>query len=258
MIYYKNKALARVSLFEVVEPSVLIFNKVENATKYLIDIECGDPLHAHNAFDNGNSNIYNFANCTMQYGGIKFTVTATADGYAPSVSRSFICEKILSEVTGFYFDDATQTLHWNAVPNAANYFVSVLCANASHAHSNVNNGNKTSFCVKECDPGEVKISVYPAAEGWNSPMPSSFVLQKTRLATPRDVRMEDAGYLDWSAVAGAVSYEVSINGTVYAVNTNRTALTYMVGGSYEVAVRAKGLTAAQDSLWSDVFIIKID
>ncbi|MCX4314695.1 MAG: hypothetical protein OSJ83_12705, partial [Clostridia bacterium] len=85
---YRHKALSRVSLFQVVEPSSLLFNAVANAEKYLITIDCGDKEHNHTDYDNGNSTNYNFANCVMQKGGIKFTVSAVAEGYAPSVPNT--------------------------------------------------------------------------------------------------------------------------------------------------------------------------
>ena len=40
---FVNKALKRVSVFEVVDPSTLIFNKVDNAENYSISVECGNP-----------------------------------------------------------------------------------------------------------------------------------------------------------------------------------------------------------------------
>jgi len=89
-VYYKNKALARVSLFQVAEPSVLVFNAVENAEKYIITVDCGNKEHNHAEFDNGNSTNFNFANCEMQEGGITFTVRAMASGYMYSQSEMFV------------------------------------------------------------------------------------------------------------------------------------------------------------------------
>ena len=48
--YFKNKALDAVSFFTVVEPSALIFKKVENAQAYYITIVCGDEGHRHERF----------------------------------------------------------------------------------------------------------------------------------------------------------------------------------------------------------------
>ena len=96
--YYSHKALTRVSLFSVVEPRVLLFNAVENAERYLIDIDCGDDGHSHAPIDNGNSTNYNFANCPMQSDGIKFTVTAVAEGYMSSVSEVYVYNKTLDRI----------------------------------------------------------------------------------------------------------------------------------------------------------------
>ena len=145
--YYKNKALARVSAFAVAEPSVLVFEGVENATHYYITVDCGNDLHNHTRFDLGTSTSFNFADCAMQEGGIRFTVTAEADGYASSVSRTFVYNRMLSGVTGFIMDEETQTLYWDAVPEATNYIVSVTCGDSGHIHEVVNNGSNTCFCL---------------------------------------------------------------------------------------------------------------
>ena len=77
--YYKNKALARVSKFSVAAPSALVFEGVPGAQRYYLSIECGDPEHEHERVSLGTSTNYNFVNCAMQEGGIRFTVTAEAD-----------------------------------------------------------------------------------------------------------------------------------------------------------------------------------
>ena len=43
-IYYKNKALPRVSHFSVTYPSILYFNDIKDATNYYISIDVGDEL----------------------------------------------------------------------------------------------------------------------------------------------------------------------------------------------------------------------
>ena len=45
-VYYNNKALSRVSVFEV-DGFVLKFNKVLNAEKYLVTVKCGNTSHEH-------------------------------------------------------------------------------------------------------------------------------------------------------------------------------------------------------------------
>ena len=95
---FVNKALDRVSLFTVVDGGILLWNGVEGAEKYLITIDCGNENHKHTAFDNGSSTTFMFAGCDMQEGGIRFTVTAVAEGKASSVSETFVYDRKLDAV----------------------------------------------------------------------------------------------------------------------------------------------------------------
>ena len=256
--YYKNKALDRVSLFTVVEPSVLLFNEVANAERYLITIECGNDRHNHAPFELGNSTSYNFANCLMREGGIRFTVTAEADGWASSESRVFVYERRLSQVTGLTFDEETETLLWDAVPDAARYIVSIKCGDPTHDHEIVDNGNSTSYCLKECAPceGGIVVNVYPETKGYNSPAASTYTYQKTALATPRDIRIEGT-LLEWSAVTGAESYDISIGNTLLSSTSESLDLSEVINWlpdtDYQLTIRAKG---SENSLWSDPIDIR--
>ena len=189
--FYKNKALARVSSFTVVEPSSLVFEGVNGAERYYISVECGNAAHNHTRFFLGSSNHFNFSDCPMTEEGIRFTVTAEADGYAPSVSRTFVYNRTLSAVTGLHFDEGEQKLVWDAVPEATGYILSVRCGDSAHAHEFVDNGSKTSYSLKECAPGEITVKVYPFTKGYNSPAASEYTYTKTALATPRDLRVEE-------------------------------------------------------------------
>ncbi len=251
--FYTNKALRRVSLFNVID-SMLIYNTVEGADKYLITVVCGNPDHNHTAFDNGTSRVFNFANCTMAEEGIRFTVTAIGEGYAASTSKEFVYVRNLDAVEGLRFDDATQTVSWDEVPNAAYYMVSVKCGNAAHNHDFVNNGSKTSVSLKECASVKdgIVVKVYPVTQGYNSPAASEYIYQKSNLATPSDIRL--AGHLlSWAAVEGATKYEVKVGDTVLETETNSCDLTealdWVEGSAYAISVRALGST---ESLWSDV------
>ena len=110
---YNAKAIDRVSVFDVID-STLIFNDV-GADKYYITVVCGNENHNHSYVSNGTSTVYNFANCEMKEGGIEFTVTAVKNGYASSVSKTFVCEKKLDKVTDVTVNAATETLVWAPV-----------------------------------------------------------------------------------------------------------------------------------------------
>lgn len=255
--FYTNKALEKVSEF-FVDGSVLVFNTVENAEKYLITVVCGNSEHNHTAFDNGSSRTFNFTNCTMTAGGIQFTVTAVADGYASSTSDVFTFTRNLDSVSGFRFDEATQTLVWNEVASAESYMVSVQCGNADHNHDFVNFGTQTFVSLKECDAleGGIVVKVYPMTEGYNSPAASEFVYKKTTLGTPTNLLLSGS-VLSWNTVAGAEKYEVTVNGTAYECTTNSFDLTPVIdvveGMDYTLTVRAMGAT---NSLASDALVAR--
>ena len=249
--YYKNRALARVSEFTVMDPSVLVFEGVENAERYYITIECGDGNHAHTMLDLGSATSYNFANCSMPEGGIRFTVTAVADGYASSTSRTFVYNRMLGEVTGLMVNEDTQTLVWNSVAGAVRYIVTVN-------GEAVNNGARTSFSLKSYAPGTLEISVRAETNGYNSAAASTISYQKTSLAAPSDVRIENTSAV-WSAVDGATSYEVRIGTQAFPVEApegdevsfdlaTATGLELLENEDYQISVRAVG---AENSLWSD-------
>ncbi len=123
-VYYKNKALDRVSRFSV-DGSVLRYDGVANATRYYVSVVCGNEKHNHAYIDNDNKLYYDFTGCTMVKEGIKFVVIAHADGYADSVSEEYVCIKELAKVEGFAYDKASGKLSWNSVENARGYIVSV-------------------------------------------------------------------------------------------------------------------------------------
>ncbi|MBE6633123.1 MAG: hypothetical protein E7620_02130 [Ruminococcaceae bacterium] len=256
--FFSNKALGKVSVFDVVEPSTLVFNTVENAEKYIITVVCGNPDHNHTNFDNGSSRTFNFANCLMTENGIKFVVTAVAEGYASSTSAEFVYKRTLAPVEGLRVDEESQTVYWNDVEGAAQYMVSVKCGNPNHNHEFVNNGSKTYVSLKECASytGGIVIKVYPIAKGYNSPEATQLAYEKTVLATPGSLRLNGT-LLTWSEVTGANKYEVEINGTVHTVETTSLDIASLVSGvegvDYEIRVRA---VFASESLWSDVLVAR--
>lgn len=251
--YINNKALGKVSAFEVID-SMLLFNTVEYAQKYLITVVCGNPDHQHTLFDNGTSRTFNFANCTMTEEGIRFTVTAVADGFGSSVSKEFVYRRDLNAVEGFRYDETSQMVFWNEVPNAAYYMVSVQCGNEDHDHAFFNNGSKTAVSVKECDvcEGGIVVKVYPKTNGYNSPAVSEMVVNKTVLATPAQIRIIGTKLM-WNAVNGAAGYEVMIGTEVHKVTEPMLELADLIekveGNTYAISVRATGDT---NSAWSDV------
>lgn len=249
---YKNKALARVSGFTVAEPATLLFGGVEHADRYLISVECGNEKHNHTLYNNGDSTYYNFLNCSMQPGGIKFRVTAEGDGYASSVSKEFVYVRELDAIEELYFDEDTETVFWDAVPDATNYIVSVACGDPDHSHEAIDNGSSTSFCLKECSggPDGIVVNVYPATKGYNSPLPAQYVYHKTRLSTPSGIRISGLK-LSWDAVEGAEEYAIRLGGTLLRTDKTEYDLADFEWLDVEYNLSLQALSAASESLWSD-------
>ena len=258
--YYNNRALSRVSVFRVVEPSGLIFEGVPNAERYYLTIVCGDERHNHSRIALGSLTNYNFASCPMAEGGIRFTVTAEADGWISSVSEEFVYDRALAQVSGFTFDEETETVSWEPVPDAMSYVVvvSVSSGDSSHVHSQIDIGNRTSYCLKEYAPmqGGIVFSVYPRTKGYNSPVASTYTYQKTTPATPGNIRVSGTE-LVWDSVGTDISYTVRINGSDYSAAENTFDLSGIVtaGSDFSVSVRADG--DGVHSLWSDAQTLRL-
>lgn len=232
--YFLNKALARVSGFTVAEPSVLVFQGVEKAEKYLITIDCGNKNHKHIDFDNGTSTNYNFINCDMQEGGIVFTVTAVAEGYAPSAA-TFIYERRLDAVQGLTVD--ADTVYWTAVKNATSYEVKI--------GEDTYTTTQPKFSLKAFSKGEYAITVTPKAKGYNSPAPEALSYSKTTLAAPADIRIVGTT-VTWNSVEGATAYEIKIGDKTFSVPNGETsydiaeALDWVDAADYKLSVKATG------------------
>ncbi len=240
---YRNKALAKVSKFSVTG-TTLAYNAVENATNYILTINCGNENHNHSALDNGSNNTYNFENCSMREGGITFVVRAEAEGYAPSVSETYVYSKDLGKVNGLAIND--EKITWNAVNGAAGYMLTITCGNHEHAPEYVAG---TSYGIKNCS-GEISVSVQAMAFGANAGEAAEASYTKNALATPANVVL-NGNTLSWDKVEGATSYKVTVNGAEYEVTGNSYSLAnagIAVGQKASVSVVAVG---AANSVASD-------
>lgn len=260
--YYKNKALARVSSFKVIEPSVLLFNPVENAERYLITVECGEEGHNHYRLDNGSSVYFDFANCGMREGGIRFTVEAAAEGYATSVSDVFVVDRTLESVTGLRIDAATDTVSWNAVANAAEYVVEIAAGGET---TTVNVGAVTKYSLKNYEAGDITVKVVAQTRHYNPSAAAEIAYTKARIAAPTNIRVGQ-NVVTWDAVDGATAYKIRIGGKEYSVEGTGEesgsvsfALTdehFSAGiAVYEISVRAVGATEAASSFYSDALTV---
>lgn len=244
--YYCNKKLDTVCKFEVDEFK-LSWNKVENATNYLITVECGLGTHKHTLLDLGNVNEYDFSECLMTSTGIKFTVTAKAKDYMSSTSKEYVCYRELDQVTNVTVDAANQTLTWDAVKGAASYKVTILAPNGqTYTYTPTTN----SLAIDNFY-GQLSFTVTPVAQGCYAKT-TEYSYNKTSLVTPTNIKV--LGYdVSWDAVEGAVSYNLQIGNKSFTSLTNSYTLTLEEIQSldqFKVSVQAVAEDASNNSLYS--------
>ena len=241
--YYKNKGLARVSLFSV-EGSVLTFNEVAGATAYYISVDCDNPAHNTNEISLEGA-AYDFSECNMESGPIKFTVRATGEGYVDSVAE-YSFERTLG-TTAVSVDSATDKLTWTAVENAESYKVTVKSGDATDSVT-VNANQENSVDLSKYY-GELEISVTPYNHGWLSPEAAQTTYNKTRLATPSNIRASGNSIV-WDEVEDAISYTVTINGKVQTVTSASIDLSGQELDDIVVTVQAVAAVEANNSFTS--------
>ncbi len=248
-VYYNNKGLAKVSNFAV-EGSVLTFNKVEGATKYLITVKCGDSTHNHVDQDLGDVNAFDFGNCVMPVEGIKFTVKAVANGYVSSVSDEYVVVKNLSAVENLAVSAETDEATWTAVENATEYSVAITYAGKTDTVK----VSEAKISLKNYGAGEIKVAVVPVAFGYNSAAAVETTYTKARIAAPTALTI-NGETLEWATVEGATGYIVKVGENTYETTTNSFKFTSdnIPAGvaSVEVSVAAKASAEANNSHFSD-------
>ena len=246
-MYYQNKKLAKVCNFTADETSLLQFNAVENAEKYLLTVECGDATHQHVDVELTET-CYDFSNCEMQKEGIKFTVKAVADGYITSTSETFVVVKNLAAATNVAFDEANHAVTWDKVENAQGYKVEVT----ANGKTDTYDVTAESYSLVNYT-GAITVKVTPYAKGYNAPEAASASFTKQALAAPTNVKLEGQQVV-WTAVEGATGYKVMVDGKEYDATTNAFDLSGIdfadTQTSTKIQVMALGATAAANSVYS--------
>ncbi len=260
-VYYKNKALAHVSTFEV-QGSKLLFNAVPNATEYFLTVVCGtsahNAQHTHDHISLGTQTSYDFSECDMMANGIEFTVEATAPDFTSSVSETWRFNRTLDRVTGLTVDPNTDLVKWDPVSGATSYYVTVQYGGREVYADTI--GSDPSFDLQYYNSGDYTVSVMPLAFGWTSPAATRTTYSKQHLATPANVRLS-ASMLEWDSVDGAEGYKVTVDGVsedVEGTNTYFDLTKYYDASktSYTITVCALGGDAAHNSLWAPDYVVR--
>lgn len=246
-VYYNNKGLARVSQFTE-KDGVITFEKVANAIKYFITVQCGDAMHNHVDVDLGDTTAFDFSKCVMPEDGIKFTVKAVADGFGASISEEFVVLKKLGAIENLAVSDAGEAT-WTAVENATGYAVTITYAGATETITVTD----ASISLKGYGAGEIKISVVAEAFGYVSSAAAETTYTKTTIAAPTGLKV-NGDKVEWDAVDGAVGYVVKVGESTYDVESNFIVITSDMipagATSVAVSVMAKAGDVANNSQYS--------
>ena len=244
--YYANKTLDRVSGFTVVD-GILAFAPVAGATNYTLNVDCGNAMHDHSNFNNGASTTFDLSSCGMKVGGIKVTVTASAQGYASSTSKVFVYDRTLGEVGELVYSPANDRVVWNAVAGAVYYTVTVENGEETYTFRKVT----ANYFTLGAYTGETTVTVVPVTAGYNSPEAATVTFTKLAPATPTGITVNGTT-ISWNAAEGAESYEVKIGDKSTPVDGTSVEITSLIqltaSGKYEISVKA--VKGSESSLYS--------
>ncbi len=257
--YYRNKALARVAKFAV-EDDYLGFLPIETknpavSVNYYLDFECGTAGHKHEHVALAGHG-FDFSACKMLETGIKFRVTAEANGYAKSVSEEFTVLRGLEKATGLEVNAEKDLLIWDAVENAKSYLLKFTDGGTTIEKT----VTTTSFDMRSLGAGNWTIELTPYNTTYNTPEATEITYRKARLASPVLSFANDT--INWQKVDGATGYRVFVNGVQQGADLDAETTSFAISQndadyneSYAVTVVALAGDATANSLASDAFYV---
>lgn len=266
--YVNNKALARVCRFNLVDEFILGFNKVENATEYYVSYACGTSTHVHKNIKLTDNFTLDFEGCIMPADGIRFVITAVAEGYMSSVSEEYVLFRALDNVNNLVHDTANEVVKWDAVAGAVGYDVTITVDGEKVDPTEVEgNVNGTSVDVSAYR-GNVKVTVTPRATGYMG-YTAEVSFMDNRLTTPTNIKV-NMNTISWDAVKNAKEYTIRLRYFVGGVETvqelvsngNKNSINmedYFVEGvkEYVISVSATADNAANNSAFSGEFTARV-
>ena len=266
--YVNNKALARVCRFNLVDEFILGFNKVENATEYYVSYACGTSTHVHKNIKLTDNFTLDFEGCIMPADGIRFVITAVAEGYMSSVSEEYVLFRALDNVNNLVHDTANEVVKWDAVAGAVGYDVTITVDGVKIDPTEVEgNVNGTSVDVGAYR-GNVKVTVTPRATGYMG-YTAEVSFTDNRLTTPTNIKV-NMNTISWDAVKNAKEYTIRLRYFVGGVETvqelvsngNKNSINmedYFVEGvkEYVISVSATADNAANNSAFSGEFTARV-
>lgn len=233
------------------ENGKLVWNAVENAGKYLVEISA-DGINYTSTYVTEAS----FDATGLDAGKLYVKVTPVAEGYysEPATAKQ-LEKKTLALPSGVNLTG--NTLSWNAVRGANSYLVEIegktypATTNSLVLTSEMLGSGKTEFSVR--------VMAVGATEAENSPYTT---VTKLKYGTMGKVSYA-GGAVTWDPVLGAAKYFVTVGGKTYEVDGDKNSfvVTFESAGNIEISVcfaDASGSKSVSAATTVKVFAIEFD
>lgn len=233
------------------ENGKLVWNAVENAEKYLVEISA-DGINYTSTYVTEAS----FDATGLDAGKLYVKVTPVAEGYysEPATAKQ-LEKKTLALPSGVSLTG--NTLSWNAVRGANSYLVEIegktypATTNSLVLTSEMLGSGKTEFSVR--------VMAVGATEAENSPYTT---VTKLKYGTMGKVSYA-GGAVTWDPVLGAAKYFVTVGGKTYEVDGDKNSfvVTFESAGNIEISVcfaDASGSKSVSAATTVKVFAIEFD
>ena len=154
------------------------WNAVYGASAYLVKIYSSSEVFFENTVG---TTSYSFDFTLPRATDYIIEVTAIASNTADNSETAVRYYKgnLLGKVTTFAV--ANGVLTFNPVENAEKYLITIVCGNAAHEHTNIDNGTSTTYNFSACEmrPGGIMFTVTAVAEGYESSAPATYYYDYT-------------------------------------------------------------------------------
>ena len=154
----------------------------------------------------------------------------------------YFTAKGLARVDGLKVEEFP-ILTFNPVPNAEAYYITIVCGNPDHKHTDLNIGNTTVYNFAGCDmvePG-ITFSVVAKAYGYADSVASETLTYLRKLDAVTDVAVSD-DILTWAPVENASDYtiEITVGGTTSSMTTKDCSysLKHFENGTIAISIKA--------------------
>ena len=184
----------------------------------------------------GTSIAYSFTTA----GEYKIEVSAYIGGETTVATVRYFTAKGLDRVDGLTVVEYP-FFTFNAVPNAEEYILNIVCGNPDHKHDALNIGNTTVYNFAGCDMVEPGISftVTARAYGYADSVSKTFTyLRKLDVVTGISVSDD---ILTWNPVENAANYtvEITAGGFTFSTTTKDCSTSLKTFGNGEISVTVK-------------------